>query len=113
MDGWMGARREEGREGCKEGGREGGREEKWMGGMDGGREGGRCAGALFQSPACWTILPCNIVIGESKATRTGLHDPPLYLEKRNCASTRFVRGDASCIHSRGSTELQDTFIHDC
>ena len=35
--------------------------------------------------------------GESKATRTGLHGPPPYLEKRKFVSTNLMRSATSCV----------------
>ena len=63
----------------------------------------RRAGELLLSPAGWRIhtliiCPLIIVIEESKATRTGLHGPPPYLEKRMCLSTSFMPSNASCMH---------------
>ena len=50
----------------------------------------RRAGVLLLCRAVWRIHPLIIVTGESKATRTGLHDPPPYLEKRKCVSTSLM-----------------------
>ena len=58
----------------------------------------RRAGELLLCRAVWRIRPLIIVNGESKATQTGLHSPPPYLEKRKCVSTRLMRSDASCVH---------------
>ena len=58
----------------------------------------RRAGELLLCRAVWRIRPLIIVNGESKATRTGLHGPPPYLEKRKCVSTSLMRSDASCVH---------------
>ena len=58
----------------------------------------RRAGELLLCRAVWRIRPLIIVNGESKATRTGLHGPPPYLEKRKCVSTSLMRSDASCMH---------------
>ena len=58
----------------------------------------RCAGELLLFRAVWRIRPLIIVNGESKATRTGLHGPPPYLEKRKCVSSSRMRSAASCVH---------------
>ena len=43
----------------------------------------RRAGELLLCRAVWRIHPLIIVTGESKATRTGLHDPPLISKKES------------------------------
>ena len=58
----------------------------------------RSAGESLLCWAVWRIHPLKIVIGESKVTRTGLPDPPLYLEKRKCVSTSLMPSAASCTH---------------
>ena len=64
------------------------------------------AGELLPSRAGWRIHPLIIVIGESKATRTGLHDPPpLSRKKRMCKHQAYA--------NLASTETQDTFINNC
>ena len=42
----------------------------------------RRAGELLLCRAVWRINPLIIVIGKSSATRTGMHGPPPYLEKK-------------------------------
>ena len=58
----------------------------------------RRAGELLLCRTVWRICPLIIVNGESKATRTGLHGPPPYLEKRTCVSSSLMRSAASCVH---------------
>ena len=58
----------------------------------------RRAGELLLCRAVWRISPLIIVIGESKATRTGLHGRPPYPEKRKCVSSSLMRSAASCAH---------------
>ena len=63
----------------------------------------RRAGELLLCRVVWRIHPLMIVIGESKATGTGLHYPPPYLEKGKCVRTRLMRSAAFCVHPKHKT----------
>ena len=60
-----------------------------------------CHGALEKCSKIHRVLrihQSNIVVGESKATQTGLQGPAPHLEKRKCVIISLMRRDASWMH---------------